>query len=159
MEVRQRLHPLPDRRGKLLERHLRWEHKWREQVKSGIYYDLLQKGFFKDKPDELEPDITGFQFYFDAFNELSTSRQIGLSLGPISFTAIAEYFRIYELSDFDEFSYLIRRMDGVFLELESAGKPAASKNQGGGTSGATNSNKTNTNQGRHVRRKGPPRTR
>jgi hypothetical protein len=82
-----------------------------------------------------------------------------MSLGPISFTAIAEYFRIYELSDFDEFAYLIRRMDSVFLELEAADKTPAPKPQGGGKSATNNPNKKNPHQGRHERFERPKRNR
>lgn len=111
------------------------------------------------KPEDEEPEISGFQFYFDAFQELSTSRQVGMGLGPIPFTAIAEYFRIYELSDFEEFAYLIRRMDNVFLELESAEDAAKNKPKDGGAGAADNANKKDPNQGRHVRREGAKRNR
>lgn len=47
-----------------------------------------------------------------------------MAVGPIPFTAIVDYFNIYGLSDFDDFSYVIRRMDKVYLE---------SNNQGGGS--------------------------
>lgn len=67
------------------------------------------------------PDIGGLDFYVDAFLELSTSRQIGMSVGPIPFTAIAEYYRVYNLGDggedFFEFVSQIRRLDSVYLEL------------------------------------------
>jgi hypothetical protein len=115
-----------------------------------MYYQLLGKGMLKD--EDKEPDIGGFQFYFDAFQELSTSRQVGMGLGPIPFTAIAEYFRIYELADFDEFAYLIRRMDNVFLELESAEDAARSKQQEGKPSASAVSNKKNPRQGRRTGR-------
>lgn len=38
---------------------------------------------------------------------------------PIPFTAIAEYFRLYELQDYDEFASIIRRLDRTLIELES----------------------------------------
>lgn len=108
---------------------MRWSYKWRKQLQSGFYYSLLAKGHLKGL--DLEPDIEGFQFYFDAFSELSTSRQIGMAAGPIPFTAIVEYFRIYELSDFDEFVYIVRRLDNVFLELNAAEDPAPKAGGGG----------------------------
>lgn len=101
--------------------------KWRKELISGQYYDLLNKGFIK--PDEHEPEINGLGFYFDAFRELSTSRQIGMEVGSIPFTAIVEYSKIYELGDLDEFLYIIRRMDETFLEMSRSasgkGKNAA----------------------------------
>lgn len=132
---------------------MRWSFKWRKQLKSGLYYDLLQKGFLK--PEDLEPDVTGFDFYLDAFEELSTARQVGMTVGPIPFTAIVEYLRIYELSDFDDFAYIIRRLDSVFLELNSAATETAAPDKASKKSGSkgasTNSDKKNHNQGRHGR--------
>lgn len=91
--------------------------KWREPLKTGQYYQLFERGFFDKKPDDLEPDTTGFGFYLDAFRELSTSRPAGMELSAIPFTAIVEYFRIYEIQDdFDEFAYIIRHMDNTYLE-------------------------------------------
>ena len=62
-----------------------------------------------------------------------------MGIGPIPFTAVAEYFRMYCIDgDFFEFSSIIRRMDNVFLEIEAAdvkktqvkkeSKPSASPN-------------------------------
>lgn len=81
----------------------------------------------------------GLIFYLDAFHELSTSRPVGMAVGPIPFTAIADYFRIYQLEEeFDDFLYVIRRLDRVFLELnEEENKPKGNKN------GRPNSNKNN----------------
>ena len=101
----------------------------------------MTRGFIK--PEDQEPNIVGFEFYYDAFQELSTARPIGLAVGPIPFTAIAEYFKIYELQDFEEFAYLIRRMDNTFLELNDSN----TKKVEGKKSGATNPNKKNTNKG------------
>jgi len=78
----------------------------------------LEKGFLK--PEDLEPKVDGLEFYYDAFGELGTARQFGMAVGPIPFTAIAEYFRIYDIEgDFHEFSAIIRRMDSVYLELNA----------------------------------------
>lgn len=79
-----------------------------------------------------EPKIDGLEFYLDAFRELSTARPSGLDIQPISFTSIVEYFKIYELNDFDDFFYLMRRMDLVFLKLNSEKE---SKNKGSNSAG------------------------
>lgn len=110
--------------------------KWRKELSSGQYYDLLNRGFIK--PENQEPDITGLGFYIDAFRELSTSRQIGLEAGSIPFTAIVEYSKIYELEDLDEFLHVIRKMDDRFLELSRA---VSDK----GKNGNNNPDKKNTN--------------
>jgi hypothetical protein len=42
-----------------------------------------------------------------------------MALGPIPFTAIAEYSKLFDIEDFEEFHYLMRVMDNKFLEMES----------------------------------------
>lgn len=114
------------------------------------------------KPEDREPDIEGFEFFLDAFQELSTTRQIGLAVGPIPFTGLVDYFRIYELPDgFEDFAYVIRRMDQVYLELnaEVADKKSTTKTGEKSKSGHTNSNAANSHQGRHKRQQGAERHR
>jgi hypothetical protein len=56
-----------------------------------------------------------------------------MGIGPIPFTSIVEYFRIFcEGESLEDFLYFIRRMDKVYLDLEgskqkrsNSGKPAA----------------------------------
>ena len=140
MEALQRLPELQRRHGKLVERHYRWQWKWRTQLQSGIYYDLLKRGFIK--PADEEPDISGFELFIDAFGELNTSRPVGFGLGPIPFTAAHSYFTIYELDmDFEEFLYVIRRLDRAFLDLNEA-----ENNKGNKTNGSSNANKKNPNK-------------
>jgi hypothetical protein len=69
--------------------------------------------------ENIAPDIGPFQFYIDAFDELSSCRVNSMSIGPIPFTAIVEYSKIFEVDDFNEFHYFIRLMDQEFLELAS----------------------------------------
>ena len=73
------------------------------------------------------PNIEHFHFFIEAFYELSSCRQIGMSFGPIPFTAIAEYARMYEVDDFDEFLYIIRLLDNKYLEKEYAAGNKGSK--------------------------------
>lgn len=42
-----------------------------------------------------------------------------MSIGPIPFTAIAEYAKIYDVESFDDFIYIIRVMDNQFLKLHN----------------------------------------
>ena len=111
---------------------MRWYTKWEKHLSSGYYYRLLEKGFFADKPDELEPDIGPFEFYFDAFKELGSCRVSGMVTGPIPFTAIIEYSRIYLLTDFEEFRTIIRRMDDFFLTNEGEKTKKKAANGGSG---------------------------
>lgn len=116
---------------------MRWSWKWRKELDNGFYFQLLERGFIKE--EDQEPGIEGLEFYYDAFRELSTSRPVGMAAGPIPFTAIAEYFKIYELDDFEEFLYIIRQLDKVYLELssentKSEGKPSGRHNNKGNKS-------------------------
>lgn len=81
------------------------------------------------------------EFYLDAFRELSTSRPGGMEIQSIPFTAIAEYFRIYELSDFDEFAYIVRLMDRTFLEENDAAQKSKGDKDGGNNTDKNNKNK------------------
>lgn len=64
-----------------------------------------------------------------------------MELQAIPFTAIAEYFRIYELEDFDDFAYIIRAMDNRFMELNRADHKAKGDKNASGNANAKNSNK------------------
>ena len=60
------------------------------------------------------------EFYYDAFNDLGTDRQIGFGHGPIPYSSIINYCDRLEL-DYEEerdFVYLIRSMDNVFLRYQ-----------------------------------------
>ena len=127
---------------------MRWAYRWRKELRSGIYYDKLLPGGFL-KPEDLEPDVSGFSFYLDAFQELSTSRAVSMAIGAIPFTAIVEYSRIYELSDYEDFAYIIRHLDNTFLEL-NAEKPA-DKTVGGKKNASTHTDKKNSNKSGHLR--------
>lgn len=65
-------------------------------------------------------------YYLDAFRMLDTCRNNGMSLGPIPFTAIVEYTRIYEVDDIDGFITVIRMIDNAYLGIEA--KNGRSKN-------------------------------
>lgn len=92
-----------------------------------MYYDILSRG--KIKPEDLEPNIAGFEYYLEAFKELNSTRPIGMSVGPIPFTAILEYFKVYPCDDFEEFNYIIRRMDEAYLNRQTP-KPKTEGNNG-----------------------------
>lgn len=67
------------------------------------------------KEEDIEPDASSFAYYIDCFFELSTCRNNG---GSIPFTAIYQYAQIYNEYDFDEFLYIIRLLDDVYLEYQ-----------------------------------------
>jgi len=39
-----------------------------------------------------------------------------MSVAPIPFTSISEFATIYDIDDFDDFLYLMRKLDNVYLE-------------------------------------------
>ena len=65
---------------------------------------------------DLEPPLGPFEWYIDAFRELSTCRS-SMAVAPIPFTAIAEYCNIYDVEDGEEFHYLIRVLDRTYVKL------------------------------------------
>ena len=71
------------------------------------------------QPEQQEPQVGPFQFYIEAFYELSSCRVSSMALGPIPFTAIVEYARLFDLSEFEDFHYYIRAMDNALLKLEA----------------------------------------
>lgn len=88
-----------------------WQLKWEGKV--DFYDQLLMKGSLNTKDEE--PDIGPFAYYIECFWELNSCRST-VSLAPIPFTAIVEYVRVYNIEDFDEFLYYIRRMDNLYIE-------------------------------------------
>jgi hypothetical protein len=98
---------------------------------------MLERGLLR--PEDMEPPLDPFGFYFDAFQELSSCRQSGFGPGPIPFTAALEYSTLYEIEDRDDFLYLIRVMDNTYLSLEAE----KSKKKSGAKNGSSNSGKAN----------------
>jgi len=58
------------------------------------------------------------EFFYDAFNRLSTCRQIGMAEGPIPITAILEYGRFYDCDHtlLDDLIYHVMKLDEVYFE-------------------------------------------
>ena len=80
--------------------------------------------------DLIGPELDeGYRFAYEAFNALSTDRQVGFGVGPIPWSAIDQFAQRYGIVDIDEFerlNYLIRVMDGVYLE-DAAAKAKSKK--------------------------------
>jgi hypothetical protein len=70
---------------------------------------------FYERP-EIEPHL---QFHWEAFNELSSERQIGMAMGPIPRSAIRAYADEVAMTgdEFDAFNRLIRAMDNEYLSM------------------------------------------
>lgn len=50
-----------------------------------------------------------------------------MAAGPIPFTAIVEYSKVYPVGEFEEFHYVIRVMDNSYLRVEEEKFKAANK--------------------------------
>lgn len=59
--------------------------------------------------------------------ELGTCRA-GLGDGKISFMAIVEYAKTYQIGNFEDFIYLIRKMDNKLIGLENGRKNSTTNN-------------------------------
>jgi hypothetical protein len=58
------------------------------------------------------------QFYWLAFNDLTSERQIGMGIGPIPYSALRAYATEYGIRGHDEFDYfrwLLQAMDNHYL--------------------------------------------
>lgn len=65
-------------------------------------------------------------------------------MGPIPFTAIVEYYKIYPMGEFEEFHFIIRSMDDTLMRLS---RTKETKQKDGGAAGVkTNPSKTNKNK-------------
>jgi hypothetical protein len=82
----------------------------------------IEKG--RPLPDwYLNKPFTDFQgnWYLNAFYELSTNRSLGMSIGPIPWTAITEYATYHGLSRLttDIFHIIIRALDNAYCKKVS----------------------------------------
>lgn len=81
-------------------------------------------------------------FYFEAFWELSSDRQIGMGLGEIPFSAIDRYavrYKIVSVDRFDEFRRVMRRMDAEYRSLATS-KSKGDEAENGETVSANDTN-------------------
>lgn len=89
-------------------------------------------------PQQDDPDVQVFEWYIDAYKELCTCKRDDASAIP--FTSIVEYFKIYGEGDFDEFLYIMRRMDNTLIEsIKNKSKQKSQGKNDGGSSTANNS--------------------
>lgn len=65
---------------------------------------------------------TSLAFYYDAFFDLTSERQVGFGEGPIPTTAILRYASHYEMDSLEESDLLffVRRLDNAYLEHQSS---------------------------------------
>lgn len=75
-------------------------------------------------PEEYEPDLGRYRPIVGAVMELSTERQIGMSVGPIPVSAINNYLAEYGLPDW--WAPVISRIDKSLLDEANKKIEAAS---------------------------------
>lgn len=63
----------------------------------------------------------GLDFFYEAFLELNSCRFLGMSEGPIPWTALNTYCEVYEITDEQklDFFYLLRAIDNEYLKYQS----------------------------------------
>jgi hypothetical protein len=92
----------------------------------------MVRGALKEK--DMEPTVSGFEFYIESFFELSTCRSAGMGEGPIPFTAIIQFATLYEVDDIEDFNYVIRKMDNAYLKFKDK-KDGSKASQGNSSKG------------------------
>ena len=86
---------------------------------------LVEDG--REAPKEFfqQPEILPqHQLYMEAFNELSTERQIGMGVGPIPRSAIRAYAQELGIvgDEFEHFHRIIRLVDNDYLQAANSSK-------------------------------------
>lgn len=72
-------------------------------------------------------------YYWQAFQTLSSARQIGMGQGPIPFPAIVQFARVYGISDMDEFEALreiVAALDSEYLKINQPNDESVSSDDG-----------------------------
>jgi len=72
-----------------------------------------------DEQPELFSDLIP---YWQAFHELSTSRQMGMGLGYIPYSVIVDYLneeQIFSVNERDEYRHWIQVIDRIYVELQN----------------------------------------
>jgi hypothetical protein len=87
---------------------------------------LIEEGKEPSQPFYEQPEILeAAEFYWQAFNELSSDRSMGMGLGPIPYSSIrawADEHGVTGRDDFDFFHGVIRGVDTEFLAVMNAPK-------------------------------------
>ncbi len=97
-----------------------WEYRLEDErysIEAGQLKGRSLPQWFLDEP----PVFKGDEFYFQAFNDLNTCRQVGMEVGPIPWHRITEYGREAGLDDSirKAFVRIIRAMDDAYRAFKS----------------------------------------
>ncbi len=106
------------RSGKNLNAVLSWQLEWGSTA-AQIVKDSLQWGGPIPDPVKEQPDLEpGLEIFFEAFWSLSTTRSLGMSSGPIPWTACQSYAEVchFDEEQADDLWFFVSSMDAVFLK-------------------------------------------
>lgn len=97
---------------------LQWTHNWGAAVdyhEGNLARGMKVPAEFLDRP-EMVPD---YVFYWNAFHDLGTERQLGMAAGPIPRSAVRAYALEQGIGGdrFDLFWSIIRELDGAQMKL------------------------------------------
>ena len=88
-----------------------------------IIKNCMRDGISLPKRIQNAPDLQlGLELFYTAFIDLHTCRPSGWGVSPITWTAIAEYARMYEMGDClrDDLFFYIREMDKAYMDYTIA---------------------------------------
>lgn len=100
-------------------------------VEERIIEQAAQAG--DDLPEKIKnaPELLrGLSLYYNAFQDLSSTRAVGMSLGPIPWMAINDYCLTYEITgeQREDMFYHVAAMDNVYRShVESKSKTTTDK--------------------------------
>ncbi|MBU4609130.1 hypothetical protein IMZ29_00745 [Achromobacter sp. GG226] len=81
----------------------------------------------------IPPELHDVELWFwEAFWELSTERQRGMSEGQIPWSAIKRYVDARPVFDFDVVSQIVRTLDGIYLSRDDDATKQRNKGRRGG---------------------------
>lgn len=124
--MRSRLQPVPDgaigrRRKKLIEVFTYWLEIGKDE-KALLDIARRQNGPVSERIQNAPDLLPGLQFYVDAFNVLTRSRQIGQGgIGPIPYGEISLYCKDegIEGDDREDFIYVIGEIDRFYVDWQA----------------------------------------
>lgn len=111
-----------------LEQYLKWSQKYGKDLaffrkmaeETGNSFPALE-----EQPELLVTD----EYYLNAFYRLSSSRQLGMTTGPIPLSEIIGYLEYLNEPEPEEFIDIIQHCDGVYLDEVYKKQEAQSKSK------------------------------
>lgn len=100
-------------------------------VEERLVKDLLRDGMPLPEHIQNAPELThGLVLYYNAFQDLSSCRSLGMSLGPIPWTAIDQYCQRHGIKDeqYDDMFHHVNELDEAYrAHVEAEAKKKGTK--------------------------------